>query len=182
MKNVKELVERAIEECEAVGIPIGCIVSVKVNSRAKSRWGRCKKISYYSYEIEISSRLLGDDVSDKATMNTVVHEVLHTCADCMNHGALWKKYANIMNRNYGYNIKRCTSCDEKGIERTPSQEEYRFVIKCEKCGHKYYYKREGKVVKLLTRYGKNSGCACGVCGSKNLELSYVVPNVWGGLR
>ena len=90
MKNARKLVERAVAECEAVGIKTGNIMNVLVNSRA-SRWGRCTKRGSF-YTIELSVELLRDDVSDSATMDTVVHEVLHTCEGCMNHKALWKTF------------------------------------------------------------------------------------------
>lgn len=170
MKNVYKLVDRAVQECMAIGIQVGYIDDVKINRRAKARWGLCSKNRFTGkYTIEISNRLLDDSVSDTATMNTVVHEVLHTVDGCMNHGALWKKYASMVNRRYGYNVKRTTSANEKGLQPCVADSTAKYTVTCEKCGRTHNYAREGKVVKILK--GELWGsCRC-CCGSKHLTLT-----------
>ena len=116
MKNIYEVYEECKEICEAFQIPICKNINLKVNSRAKKRWGLCTLECQDEYTIEISDRLLMDEVSEEATFNTMIHELLHTCPDCMNHGKEWKYWANIININTCYSIKRTTSCAEKGID------------------------------------------------------------------
>lgn len=118
MKNVDYL--KSVEkECETMAIEanieIGIISNIKINSRAKRRWGLCTKLADGTFSIEISDQLLKDDVEEDALMNTVMHEILHTVDRCMNHGKKWKECAKIINRTYGMNIKRCTSAEEKRI-------------------------------------------------------------------
>ena len=48
-------------------------------------------------------------------MQTLAHEVLHTCPGCRNHGALWKEYAARMNGAYGYAISRTGTCEALGV-------------------------------------------------------------------
>ena len=168
MKNLKHLLLRAIQECNAVGIKTGKIVDITVNTRAK-RWGQARRLPNGTYTININANLVRDSVSDKAIMDTLVHEVLHTCEGCMNHGARWKYYATIMNRAYGYNIKRCTSAEEKGLNTSAQISSANYAIKCESCGHVYTYQRAGKAVQLIRNYGYNSGCRC-ACGSRKLVL------------
>lgn len=84
--------------CEELNIPIGCVTSIKENPRLTSTWGRCRRLTQYTYEVEISSRLLADEVSHEALMNTMLHELIHTCKGCMNHGELFKRYAARLNK------------------------------------------------------------------------------------
>ena len=43
--------------------------------------------------LHIDPHLLDDNVPDKSTLSVMVHELLHTCPDCVKHGYRWKKYA-----------------------------------------------------------------------------------------
>ena len=163
MKDLYEMVCDAVNQCEDIGIEVGIISEITVNSRAKRRWGRCYRLRDKTYRIEINSRLLEDDVSDKTTMNTVVHEVLHTCIGCMNHGLLWKSYADRMNKTYGYEINRCTSAKEVGVE-----EEYKHTVVCTDCGHEYHAHRLTKAFKYIRDYPESTFCRCAYCHSYNL--------------
>lgn len=107
MKNI-EYLKKELETCKQMAaesnIQIGKIYDIKINTRAKKRWGLC---SYFSdgFIIEISSSLLQDNVSENALIDTLMHEVLHTVDGCMNHGKKWKECAKIINSRYGLNIK-----------------------------------------------------------------------------
>ena len=150
--------------CEEHNIPIGCVPSVKENKRLTSTWGRCRKLTAYTYEIEISSRLLADDVEHEALMNTMLHELLHTCKGCMNHGELWKRHAAKLNKA-GWNIERCTSSETKHIKEPPRI--YRYRVTCEECGDVWNYTKRGAVVRSLQRDAHS--CKC-LCGSRNFKL------------
>jgi len=158
MKDIEKLFD------EAVAIIKGCIDGVeiypikrpiKINTRSASRWGCCKyRGDSLERTIEISSRLLSDDVSDDATMNTLIHEILHACKGCHGHGGLWLKYANIINSQYPqYNIKRTTSPDELGVKPTS----YRYAIQCVECGKVHYSNRLSATIQHPERYR----CKCG---------------------
>lgn len=151
MLNANELLQKGLEQVRAVGIIPGKInPNVILNSRAKFRFGLCryKKNGPYLYEIELNPRLL--EVDEVSAMNTVVHEILHSCEGCMNHGPRWKSYARIVNNKYGYNIKTCSSFDERGLERPKSK----YVLKCKnpKCGHEYGKTRMTKSVRDCSGY------------------------------
>ena len=155
--------------CDDVNIPYRDIVNIKVNTRAKTRWGLCKSLGGDKFEIEISDRLLQPGVSSLALMNTLLHEILHTCYGCMNHGKQWKAYAQRLN-NIGYNIKRCTSSAEKNIPEVQLKREYKYKVICNKCGYEYKYMRKGEVIKQIERNPNRHGCRCGRCNSRNLKL------------
>lgn len=159
MKDYMAIYDRISKEMEAAGISIGNVESIKINSRAKSFWGRCtysRKTD--SYTIEISNVLITDDVDDTALINTLAHEMLHTAKDCMNHGKIWKGYAATMNRLYGYDIKRVTAADEKGV-KLERRETYHYIITCTNCGSRWRYMRNCNIVKCCQN--NMAKCSCG---------------------
>lgn len=146
----------AVNQCNDKNIPISKnIEKIKINTRAKTRFGGCKKYVKKGREhflIEIGSALSICD--DKKILEIIIHELLHTAPNCHNHGMQWKKYAGIMNNVYGYNIKRTATYDEIGIDKNI---EYRYAIQCEKCGNKIYRQKKSKLVKEYYNYK----CSCG---------------------
>ena len=177
MKNIIAAGQKVMDECKALNIPIGRIKQIKINTRASRRWGQCCR-EPDGYIIEIAAILLDDKTPDNGLYSTIAHELLHTCPGCMNHDTKWKAYATIMNDRYGYNIKRTDNAEDKGlpagtkINPNKKEEPNRFEITCNRCGHKYYYKREGKVVQLMLAKPTTHGCRC-ACGSSALVLKYL---------
>lgn len=173
MKNLNNLFNECMAEARSIGIQPGNIVSVTVNTRAKSRWGQAKRTGSV-YSINISDRILADELDDMAAKNTIMHEILHTCPGCMNHGPEWKRMADKVNKAYpAYNIQRTTSCADKGVAPAPARAD-RWEVKCVECGHSYKYKRWSKVCE------NPSGYRCGKCHG-NLKVISLVPGVeiWG---
>ena len=160
MKNI-EYLKKELEVCkqmaEESNIKIGKIIDIKINTRAKKRWGLCSYTSN-GFIIEISSTLLQDNVNREALMDTLMHEVLHTVDGCMNHGKKWKYYAGIINLKYGLHIKATTSAAEKKIEDNDS---YNYIIACPKCGHQWKYIRMSRCVKHPERFS-HTGCCDGL--------------------
>lgn len=172
MKNLHKYYWEVREELEAIGIELGYVVNIEPNSRAKSRWGQCKIVwndylwENTEYSINISTRLLQDGVSDEALKNTIAHELLHTCRDCFNHGKEWKALAELVNDCYSfYNIKRCTSSEEKGIKTNIEQVEYKYIFRCEDCGQTIKRQRESQFVKYYDLY------RCGRCKGNFKKVS-----------
>lgn len=160
MKNLRKLFEESLEEVKNVGIPYGNIVEVIASSNLKKAWGTCRSNGKGGFIIKISTTLLTDDVSDNSTKETIIHEILHTCKGCMNHGSKWKYYADIINWKYKgkYNITRTTNEEDKGVEFNPRM--YKYVIRCEKCGIQAGYNRICETVKA-TKLGYTQCIKCG---------------------
>lgn len=156
MKNLNVLFEQAMYIVESCGIETGDIANVTINTRAKTRWGQCRKMGG-RYYINISSRILADEVDTHATMETIIHEILHTCYGCMNHGKNWKRLANIITRETGLQITTTSSAERFGLE-----EEVRnnYIFVCEKCGQVIRRNRKSKFVKNYRLY------RCGKCGGE----------------
>lgn len=158
MKNLMQYVNECYAELDSIHIPYRK-AKFSINTRAKHRWGNCK-MRYDCYEISISETLLQDDSSIDGLKNTIIHELLHTCPACMNHGYMWKLYADKVNRKFGYNIKRTSSAEEKGVsevriaERTAS---HKYSFECKKCGTKVYKDRMCGIVRNPSNYS-HVGC------------------------
>ena len=166
-KRLEEVFNECIEEMNAIEIPFGRIVEITVNYRAKSRWGQCQmKRDCYGrcYRININADLLHVDAPEKGLKETIIHEILHTCPDCWCHTGEWKRLANLVNDCYGYNVKRCNSSEEKGMDEFYKQYEelarkqptWKYTIKCKSCGK--IVGRKQKACKI-TRYPQCYRCA-----------------------
>lgn len=170
--------EHAMNIVEKCGIEVGDIVKVEVNTRAKRRYGQCCKRSG-RYYINISEFILTDDTVYKAVLETIIHEILHTCDGCMNHGRLWKAYADRVKRMTGYEITTTSDRAKFGLEPYEKQGKDNYVFVCEDCGQVIRRSKMSKFVKHHHLY------RCGKCGGKlkfdsknsNMELWGVNPSL-----
>lgn len=161
MKNLQKLAQDCMKELDALGIPYAVPTEFVVNTRAKSRWGQCRRSPYGDFSINISVRLLQDDVSDAAAKDTIIHELLHTVKGCLNHGPAWKRYADQVNRAYPqYHIKTSASSSEKGIAETAVPVAYKYKLGCDFCGTYKLYSRKTKAITYPHRF------RCGRCNGR----------------
>ena len=161
MNDFDSLLTVVTAQAKAVGVPVSDKIDghIRINKRAKKRFGRCTAVNG-RYVIELSEMLL--EAPEKSCRQTIAHELIHTCPGCMNHGRLFKKYAGMMNRAYGYDIKRTNSCSEMGVEAPLDDEmrhsqEARYILLCESCGKRIGRMRMSKAVAKPFMYR----CACG---------------------
>lgn len=116
---------------------------VKINNK-KRALGSCRTDFYKNYfQIELSKYLLECD--EKLVKETLIHELIHTCSGCYNHGVNFKKYAELVKRQKGYNIV-VKSEDEQFGEKA-KQDKYK--ITCLKCGNVFYRDRLPKCRQVL---------------------------------
>ena len=148
------LLQEVIQEAKRLNIPISQNIdpNVIINTRAK-RFGRCSRKAD-KFLIELSS--IFDQAEDKMAKQTLAHEVLHTCPNCMDHQVQWKSYVSKMNGAYGYNISRTNSCENIGVTREISKNA-KYVIECQKCHTKVYKDRISGVIRNPEKYH----CKCG---------------------
>lgn len=152
--NADELLAECIRMAKALGIRTGEIdPAVRINSRATKRFGMCTKKGK-CYTIEIAARLL--DAQRQACMDVLMHEVLHTCYGCCNHGKRWKQYAQRVNDAYGLNVTVRGTCPGLGVSDISKR---RYVITCQKCGKVFYRERRSRLVDHPEMYR----CSCGGC-------------------
>ena len=159
MYDLKAIFNECLEKCDTLNIPYGHIYRIEPNSRAKSRWGQCRKY-LDGYIININIDLLDERNSVRGLEDTILHEIIHTCRDCKGHDQRWKMYAKKINDHFGYNIKRTNSQEDKGVT-VRREKEYKHILKCGGCGLIFQRTRASKFVKNPSRF------RCGKCGSKN---------------
>ena len=176
MRDLQKVFNSCIEKMDKIGIDYGNITEITVNTRAKKRLGQCcshfigfssNNKPRYTYKINISSILLDERVPIESLENTIIHEILHTCPSCLDHGKEWKRRADKVNREYGYNIKRTVTLDESGVseviindyERKP-----KYMCQCKKCGSKVSKYRMCDFVKYPQFY------KCAKCGGDFVRI------------
>lgn len=158
-RRADDILKKVIEKARAKDIPVPYDIcgEVRINKRPKKRFGCCRRENGRTV-IEISSFIL--ECTDDKIEQVIAHEVLHACPGCGDHGAVWKKYAAVMNEAYGYDIKRVSTFEEMGLsgreEHTP-EEDIRYIIKCTACGREYPRKRFTCVMQKINAYR----CQCG---------------------
>lgn len=157
MKDLKFYTQYAKTLLDSLNIPY-VDYPVEINMRLTRTWGMCYK-SPRKY-IALNHVLLLDDTDDDALMNTLLHEYLHTCPKCFNHGKEWKRYAKIVNDKYHYNIQTRTSSEEKGLDKSLL---YKYELSCPECGHTWYFGRKSNAVKGAL---VNHIMTCPCCGYK----------------
>lgn len=172
---------QVIKEAQELNIPVPNNISEKVIINARPKKGMDVAGENGEFQIEISEFVLRCD--PHKIRGVLAHEILHTCRDCYNHGAIWKKYASIMNAGYGYNIKRTSSYNEMGIgencqgtdnnfgsnhqqssvfnskanSKISDLPKIRYIIKCQSCGREYPRQRLSRAIKNIDSYR----CGCG---------------------
>ena len=145
-------------ELDCLKITYAKNLTLRVNTRAKTRLGVCKK-SGDCYEIEIAAILLDERTPEEYLKNTLMHELLHTCYGGMNHTGRWKKLAERVNAAYGYDVKRTASPDEEILpEALAGKPKYKVV--CPVCGTVYERYRKSALIQHPERY------RCGRCKAK----------------
>lgn len=174
-QELKALLQEVLSQCKKENIQISDYIlpDIVINSRAKSRFGACRKIPMNKlqsidlkhiiinkkvncfFQIELCEAMM--NANEQEIKNVIAHEVLHTCPGCYNHGKLWKTYASKLNNIYGYNITSTTTYEKIGIQKPEKKEAYRYKITCQRCGKEFYRMKKSKLVTETNRYR----CGCG---------------------
>ena len=185
--NFYSLVEKILNEFKTLGFDVKTTpanYTLELNNRALKRFGRCEAKSGNRYVIQINEfhNKLSPETS---VMNTLIHELLHSLPQCMNHGEIWKRYANMYNRAYGTTISRLSPLEgdykifkeeidkQRGHTQHKNHSVYsdgKHKITCSKCNKSWYYERAGRVVKLAMQ---NKKLKCPHCGLQSFYYEQV---------
>ena len=161
-EELNKLYKECIDELNSININVekNRIIELKINTRSKKRYGCCKKISKDRYQIEASEWVM--DLNKDIIKNTIMHELIHCMPRCNNHGEYFKKYAELINDNLGYNVTRTGNKENDFIKSNLEYLEkpiiYKYKIICENCNQNFLRQR---VVRNFTRKYR-----CGKCGGK----------------
>ena len=141
-EKFKNIIINCIKLAHSLNIPISNSIYFGEN-KGYSYYGktclgkRLKKTSGYDFYITINKFLL----EEKDIYQTVIHELLHTVKDGMNHTRGWRKYREVVNKNTPFKITTFSKCKmESGAykrKKVFSIEEYdkntMDIIECPKC-------------------------------------------------
>lgn len=155
-EKLNKLYKECTEELKSIGIVSNPIWSVTINRRAKKRFGQAIREGG-NYRIEISEIVLRDEVPVDKAKEVIIHEILHCCDGGMTHKGKWKAYANKVRARLGYDIKRCNSYQNIGVNYNEVIN-FKYKITCTDCGKSTYRQRASNV----TRYPYKFRCA--ICG------------------
>lgn len=157
-KDIEVLLQIGIRMLKKINIPISDSINPRIKFNSSSTaYGQCSyNRSSNTYLIRISQYTLGS--SQKSIMNTILHELLHTCKNCMNHGPLWKEYASMVYYHYGYDIKRCNG-DKTSEDRANLRKGIKInhKLRCDKCGQVFMRTKSSALVLHPERFH----CRCG---------------------
>jgi len=142
------------------------IVAVEVNPRLRRAVGRCTIVKTYycgekDFKIELNPAVVEDSVPDSELETTILHELLHTCPDCWNHGKTWSYYAAKVNQEYGYHVARTINC-KTAAQRRNEIEPYKYKVICKSCG-KVVAKRK-RVCDIVSNTGRYYHPSCKQAG------------------
>ena len=158
MKDYVKIFNQCKLELDAISIPYNKSASITTNKR-KVALGVCR-FENGNYTIEISERVLKDEVTDEGVREVIMHELLHTGKGCMKHTGNWLEAAKIVNKLLGYHIQR--TCDEDilkkyNITMKKNNTDFKYIVKCTECGATWKKHNKSPFIKNLSQYR----CTCG---------------------
>ena len=169
MKLTEALIEQYIDDAKV--ILSRCYLSfvpptfVKITiSKARGYWAQIKHVSGNYYELRVSdvfNEITDEHLFHKRLLSCMIHELIHTIPRCWNHGAVFKKIANLVNRYYPeFDVQTGTEGSAFGIAEEVRP--YKYIVRCENCGSESKYYRKPKIWQYLNK--KNSPYTCCKCG------------------
>lgn len=178
MRDLQYYSMECINDMINIGIDVPEIKSFTINTRAKKRFGQCKKIDDEFY-ININVNLLDEDCPLLSLKETIYHEIIHTLPKCFNHGQWFHYYANMINKKYGTNISTTSSFKEKyGKEfyakvanTTTLNRPYKsYAVWCQNCNR---IVASGKYQRMPKWFARPNKYKCTRCGCKNIVRDYI---------
>jgi len=181
--KLQKLFEECKEELYKIGIDVNKeefgSITIDIGKRNCKRYGCCKQENpvmstkyiervgrnryvrygrYKNHKIEVSKWVM--ELNEDIIKNTIMHEIIHCFPNCSNHGTYFKKYAEFINKNLGYDISRVGNkkLDLLASNIKEEAEKYNYKVECAECGYSFFRKR------LNCNFSRNY--RCGVCGGK----------------
>ena len=168
-ERLNKLYKECIDELNSININVekNRTIELKINTRSEKRYACCKKVSKEKYLIEVSEWVM--NLNEDIIKNTIMHELIHCMPRCNNHGEFFKKYAELINKNLGYNVTRTGNIVKDFIKSNLEFKEkpvkFRYQIICENEDQQFFRQR---IIKNFTRKYR-----CGKCGGKFKIISLI---------
>lgn len=158
-QELNEICSDALADVISIGIDLSTNRYIfKLNNRLTRACGYCSYISDNCYEIDINPTYASIVDTDEL-YDTVVHELLHSAPDCMNHGKEWQRLADIANKHLLTNVSQYYS----GNEYNP----YKYGVRCCDCDRVIYRRTRQTATYKKIKEGKGK-FHCNTCGGYNL--------------
>lgn len=159
MRDVREYFEKCLKMCDEAGIPYREITDVITTKRFINKWGTCNTCNHRQFTIKINAVLCDEKAfpTDEGLINTLLHEILHTCPDSFNHGETWLAHCRTIYNNYGIKINVGDNAENKGADEVAYNATFRYVCRCKKCGATLGRNRMQDFIKNPNRY-THTGC------------------------
>lgn len=128
--DLQALLEECLTEVHAAGIKTNPIRCIRWKKHSTGSWGQCCD---HDGEFEILiNEIYRKGKRDLAHLKeTMIHEILHTCDRCQNHGQEFWDHAKKMDEMYGYHIFS-TDLEEEETSKSPLHH----PVICPNCGIK----------------------------------------------
>lgn len=113
-------------------------------------------------KIEINKTLLHHKIEEKTLINTLLHEFVHTCYGCFNHGEQWQKYVVKIN-GIGFNITQDSTEQLELFARLSGVTPIYKAICSNNAEHIFLFFSEKEIVNIencVCGYHKNNGEKC----------------------
>lgn len=132
MKDLNRLLDSALAMCDEVGIPYGTIKEIKLNNRLSRAWGRClTSDGRKTFWIEIQGKFAQDEFStDKAVIAVIIHEIIHTCEGCWNHGSQFMAYGKLITDRFGIKVAATDSPENLTVDSIAWNRSKKYEVKC----------------------------------------------------
>lgn len=158
VSDLKRMTAMYTNEMRKIGIPVQNVCAVELNDRtyALGTCKMCRKITGETvYKVEYSKGLL--DCKFETVAQVVIHELIHTCKGCMNHGITFKAYALIASKHFRIPVWTTAnaeqSADFASSEFVKSKMKYAvMVMNGVNKGHLIESQRITKIVKSLINH------------------------------
>lgn len=109
-------------------------IEVCINSRFTRTLGLCKDKGNNFFTIKINESFLRS-AEPQSIHDTIMHEVIHTCKGCYNHGPEWHRVGNLVSKKFGFTITRTyNDSSYSQFMRNKKATRIRYQIGCPNCG------------------------------------------------
>lgn len=135
---------------------------------------RKRKVDSMSYRYILQFNYKYFHVEEASQLHdTIIHECIHLCYNCFDHGETFKKWANHFNQNFGTNIGRVNKKAEQ-YQAVLSQSKKNYEIYCNDCG-RYLTTYHRVTQKVLSIARKDSRYSCPYCRTHNMRVTNLLP-------
>ena len=110
IEELKDMVDTIRKDMRKVKIPCGKIKEIKIARKNAQYFASTDMNSDSTYTITFSGKALY--AGKKSLGNTIMHELCHTCIGAFNHGKKFKKYGDMVYKNFGYKIETLSTNEE----------------------------------------------------------------------